>query len=105
MSTAEERYDALCELASEHGAQEALRILDLFDPDPDLVSEAADRWHLEHVTNSAGRVEGMVVADDAEFVATAQCGPQDGQTRRFDSYAHAWHWLLNQDARDVPTTS
>lgn len=96
---AQDRYDALCDLIAEHGATEVHRTLDMFDADPDLVHEAMERWHDEHVTNGADRVEGTVLADGDEFVATAECGPQHGTTRRFASHALARHWLLNQEDR------
>lgn len=101
---AQDRYDALCDLIAEYGASEAQRVLALFDPDPALVDEAMKRWRSEHVTNVAGRVEGTILRDGPEYVATAECGPQRGVTRRFSAligdrgWDAARHWLLHQEA-------
>jgi hypothetical protein len=99
---AEDRYEALCELIVEHGASEVQRILGMFDADQALIEEVMDRWHDEHVTNGAGRVEGTVVPDGAEFVATAECGPHAGESRRFHSRKLARHWVLYPDDAALP---
>lgn len=97
-----DRYEVLCDLIAEHGASEVQRILDMFDADQALVEEAMERWHDEHVTNGAGRVAGTVVPDGAGFVATAECGPRAGESRRFHSRKLARHWVLYPDDDAAP---